>query len=261
MAEQEEVQAVEQPAAPKSKKQTWEENLRAKYPDIEDEDEIYGMAMSGYDTEREANKKYAADNKSVFDKISENPDVSNFIGAVIKGENIGTAMSYLADLFPLEEGTPEFDAYVQGVEQRQKSKADNEKALSEFEANMEVTRQNLQAFVDSKGMSEEDAASFVEDLIDFERKLISGSLTTEDFEKYYKALSYDTDMEIGREAGEIEGKNEAIKTKRSKLSKGDALPNIQSTSQPETTPTIPMSKEEAMLESLAKRGDAIRSNY
>ena len=44
-------QATEQQAAeqPKTKRELFLANMRTKYPDIEDEDELYGAAMEGYD--------------------------------------------------------------------------------------------------------------------------------------------------------------------------------------------------------------------
>ncbi len=246
----------------KTKRQQWEKNMRKKYPDIQDEDELYGASMDGYDSEHEMVKGFRADNETAKQHLTNNPDVANFIGSVMRGDNLSLSMSYLADLIHLEEGTPEYEAYLASVEDRKAAAIENEQNFVNFEENMARTTESLQAFAASKQMSDEDAAEFVSFLISLEDKLINGTLTEDDFEIYYKAFTYDSDIETAHEEGIVDGKNQAIKEKRKKPRKGDGLPATgSSASTPPATAQTQKSIQDETLDALADRGERNRELY
>ncbi len=248
--ENEETAVNATPPPAKTKRQTWEENMRAKYPGIEDEDALYGTAMDSYDAEHDANKRYTEDNKRAFELLTQNPDVANFIGAILSGESLPNAMVQLSDLIGLEEGSEEYAAYTQGVENRKAKKTERETAYAKFEENMNVMKQNFQEFAEEEGLSDEDANAFIEDFSNFENRFFNGEFTKEDFRRYYNAFNYDDDMKIAREQGAVDARNEAIVNKRKKIKKGDGLPSVKTTTGAKGNEGTPKSKQTETLDAL-----------
>ena len=77
-------QATEQQAAeqPKTKRELFLANMRTKYPDIEDEDELYGAAMEGYDKEHEWGKTQREQNAKLAEAIGADPQLAAFIAEI-----------------------------------------------------------------------------------------------------------------------------------------------------------------------------------
>ncbi len=214
----------------KTKKQLWEEGIRAKNPDIDfdnDEDALYDYAMQGYDTEHEYHKKNEEGNRKMYELLTQNPDVAMFISSLVSDGNVGKAMSYLSDALALQEGTPEYDEYQKGVADRKKKEVEAEKAVAEYEKNLEESSEALKNFADENGMSEEEAVDFVRQITDvINEKLFTGKIDKEFLDLFYRALNYDKDLATSREAGLIDGRNEQIDARNRKLKKGDGLPNV-----------------------------------
>lgn len=213
--------------APKSAKDTWADNLRAKYPerDFSNEDELYSASMEGYDSEHDYRKKTTKENSELVELLTANPDVAAFIGSLINKESLPRAMSYLSDLMPLK-GDDDWDEYNKGVEERRAAADKAEKAAEEYERNLEQSAETLREFADENSMSEEEAVEFVREITTkLTDKLFSGKIDKEFLQLFYNATNYDNDISDATEAGRIAGRNETIKAKRSKR-KDDGLPNL-----------------------------------
>ncbi len=225
----------------KTKRQLWEEGIRAKNPDIDfdnDEDALFGAAMQGYDAEHEYRKKNEAGNKRMYELLSANPDVSMFMSSLVSDGNVGKAMSYLSDALSLQEGTPEYDEYQKGVSERKQREAEQAKAIEEYEKNLHESAGALKDFADENGMSEEEAIEFVRQITSvINDKLFAGKIDKEFLDLFFRAFNYDKDLQASREAGVIDGRNEQIDAKNHKLKKGDGLPNV-ATAAGKTEPTV-----------------------
>lgn len=245
-----------------AKRQIWEENIRKKYPDNDfaDEDALYEASMQGYDAEHDRNKQFAADNQRLYQLLTENPDVKNFISALVSGEGLGKALSYLQPLMDMDEDSDEYASYQEGINSRKAREAEADAAIAEFDRNMKESAEALKTFAEANGMDEDAVEEFVTFITDeIQQKLFAGKIDMEFLEKFYRAFNYDADMAASEENGRIKGRNEAIEAKNKKLKKGDGLPAIQS-----TTTTVSVEKPQKndtldALDNLAKRGAARRA--
>jgi hypothetical protein len=207
------------------------ENLRAKYPDndFSNEDSYYEVSMKGYDSLRDESnsraKKYEEDNKFIHERLSANPEVFACISAILAGDSIPKAMAHLKDVINLEEGTPEYEEYMNEVNVRNERDAKANKDYEEFEANKKASAEALKAFADKNGLTEEEMVTFIEEVINMLReKIFSGKFDEEFFEKFYRVFNYDKEMEMAMEAGRIAGRNEKIEMKNKKRNGTDGLP-------------------------------------
>lgn len=245
----------------KTKRQLWEEGIRAKNPDVDfdaDEDSLYDYAMQGYDAEHEYRKRNEDGNRKMYELLSANPDVSMFISSLVSDGNVGKAMSYLSDSLLLQEGTPEYDEYQKGISERKKRQAEQEKAVEEYEQNLRESAAALQEFADTNGMTEEQAVEFVRQITDvINEKLFTGKIDKEFLDLFYRAFNYDTDMDTARAAGVIDGRNQQIDKKNKRLSKGDGLPNVTSAAGKGREPGLYDENSDTMqaLKGMADRAD------
>lgn len=213
-----------------SNRALWEAGIRKKYPDedFSDEDNLYGVAMRGYDAEHDYRKRNEASNKKMYDLLTSNPDVAMFIGSLVaEPDNIGKAVSYIKDVVDLKEGTPEYESYRKQVSERKERERKAEEALREYEENLEQSAETLKRFASENGMSEEEAVKFVNDITEaLSEKLFSGRIDRDFLDKLYKVFNYDAQIATATESGRIAGRNEEIDKRRSRLKRGDGLPDI-----------------------------------
>ena len=148
------------PEEKKTNRQIWEEAIKGKNPeaDFSDEDVLYDLSMKGYDEEHEYRKNNEQKNKEMYDLLSANPDVAMFISSLVTDKNVGKAMSYLSDVIGLQEGTPEYEEYQNGVEARKTREAEAQKAVEEYENNLKESADVLKAFADENGCLPEEAS-------------------------------------------------------------------------------------------------------
>lgn len=214
----------------KSKKQLWEDNLKAKYPDRDfaDEDSFYAVSMEGYDADHEALKQSKADNDKLVGILTENPDIAVFVGLLANGED-QKALASLADAIKAAETDEGWETY-RGEMARKKELADKaEKEQEEYLKNMEKSAEALKEFASEAGLSEEEAVDFVKNLQEtITDKLFSGNIDKEFFKRFYNLINYDNDVAAAKEAGRIAGRNEKIEKKRAKDVMGSEIPAIQS---------------------------------
>lgn len=246
----------------KTNKEIWAENLRAKYPDrdLSDEDNLYALSMEGYDVLRDERKKSEEDNRRMYELLSANPEVKDFIASLVAGESIGKALSHLADILPLEEGSDEYKAYIEGVEERKRKASEAEEAERQFESNLSASQGNMKSFAEKNGLTEEEVGAFLSwTMNEITEKFLTGNIDEQTLEKFYRAYNYDKDMAAAEEAGRIRGRNEQIAAKREKQAKGDGLPATRTSGS--DAATTQMSNENATmrtLDALEKRAAAKR---
>lgn len=240
----------------KTKKELWQENLRNKYPDrdFSNEDEFYGASMEGYDQEHDYRKKTDASNSELAQLLTENPDVAMFIGSLVNKESLPKALSYLSDLIPLSQDDEGWEDYNRGIGERKAKEQKLKEAEEAYVENVKKSAETLKEFADEMGMSEQEAIDFVSEITTtINDKLFSGNIDKDFLTKFYNLLNYDKDIELSKEAGRIEGRNEQIAAKRAKVKKSDGLPNLKATSAPivesEDNPTI------GALNELSKRAE------
>lgn len=204
-------QPVEGNVATPTKRDQWLQNMRGKYPDIQDEDELYGKSMEGYDTEHDYAKRSREELQEFAQDVNNNPQLLAFYQKVqeLGADNAEMALAELGDdLASLLTG--EIDSEVYQERKRRKAETDAESARLTNERNEKSAAQRaaLEAWCEQKGYDvEEWRERVMEKLLN---PISSFSTDVALFETLDNMLNYDTDVE----AAEVKGRNANITAQR-----------------------------------------------
>ena len=233
MAKEEEKVAMEQaqqaePAAASTNRDKWLQNMRAKYPEIEDEDALYEASMNGYDAEHEANKRFRAETEAFDEAIRNSPELADVYAWIFEHKDDGKAAMAMRMLPPELKRYTWDESYgdEEYLADRQK-RIDEEKAQSERDAKLQEMRE--QAFVEvCKEDDIKDPAAALEALRGiFENPCENLDQCKEQARAFLKMINYDSAVE----AAEVRGRNEQIEAKRAKRAgASDGMVNSASSS-------------------------------
>ena len=183
----------------------WLENMRAKYPDIEDEDALYEASMKGYDEEHDFAKRQRAENEQLAEVMQKSPEVAAFFSEVIERGVDGhpeLAFINLGDLLQAYmKGEITSDEYIAEKEKRGAAEAEKQQKV-------EAQLAALTAWCEKKGYDVDEWLEKANQAL--LSPLASFELAEAQFEALDKMLNYDEDVE----AAEIRGKNANIAEKR-----------------------------------------------
>lgn len=209
-----------------SNSQRFMDNIKAKYPDIKDDEERYGKLMEDYDTEHEWAKKQRHSNDELGKLLKSDPEFGDFLEGVVNGENPSVALRHIegwdADLTPEEQADR---AEILEAEQKRYSNAIETKQ-KEMD-NLEQSEQVLREYIEQENLTPDEA----EDMLTFVQNEViqpisEGTITVEMLELIDKGRRYDEDIEVARQAGRATGRNEQIMEKRQRFDHSlDNLPN------------------------------------
>lgn len=203
---QEQIQTPVEAAQP-TNRDKWLENMRAKYPDVQDEDALYEASMSGYDQEHEYAKKQRAENQQLAETLNASPELARMYSEMLERGKDGhpeMAILNIGDLLKAYlNGEISSDEYI--AEKEKRSAEESEKA-KKIDAQMEVLKQ----WCEKKGYDVDEWLQKANDAL--LSPLSTFDLAEAQFEGIDKMLNYDEDVQ----AAEIRGRNANISEKRRK---------------------------------------------
>lgn len=187
------------------------------------DDEIIAE-LEKFDAELEG---YRANDAKIKDLFKSDPRSANFMVTWMAGG--GNPIAYLLDIFgpELQEALESEEGRAKIIESTNKwleRKANEEKGEAERMANYEQSINDLVAFADEKGISEEQAMQVFEKVNQIGFDVIEGKYTREAYEMAYNAMNYSTDVESARKEGEVAGRNAKIEEKLAKVEKPAEMP-------------------------------------
>lgn len=207
-----------------SVKDTFQSNLRKKYPDktFESDDDYYSASMEGYDKEHEWKKSAIEQNKFMADKLAENPDIAGFIADVVDGKSPKVAAENLRDLFEMDD-----DEYDEYNKKRNQDKADRDAKVKMYEDNIKQSEEDIKAFAEETGRSEEEAKEFLQRITDeIFSPLQEGIISKDLLHKLDNMFNRDADIASAEESGYMKGRNEKIVDTKLKKA-GDGIPALK----------------------------------
>ena len=218
-------------------KERWMKAIKAKNPDkaYENEDDMYADAMSGYENVRGRLKKHEDENSKMIKLLKKNPDVMGFISVLSQTGDFGKAMAQLPDYAKMND--EERLSYSNETNRKAKEREETDKRAKAKQAAVEAAATVGREWADKNGVSEEQFTEMMQFLYDnLLKKIESGEMDIDFFEKVYRLFNYDKDMEANREAGRIEGRNASFSERAQRRTAGDGLPEIMAsgTNAPET---------------------------
>lgn len=228
-----------------TRRETFLANLRKKHPDVEDEDELFGKAMEGYDAEHDYAKQQREETGRLADIMKGNDDLAAMYAELFERGPEGNPEMALINIAPL------LKSYLSGEissEEYEAKKAENKKAEEEKNSKMAAQEQVF------KEVCEEEGLDYEETLGKIAEKLLNPMAAYEIGKEQVKALinmvNYDDDVEAAR----VQGRNETIEARKRKMERqSDGLPSGGSAAQPSTR------AEETQLQRIASRRAAAKN--
>ena len=188
-----------------------------------DVDEMAADELERYDSER-------AKDKEANDRLSKMLATDNAAAAIFvdwsKGKDpIESFIEQLGDdlieSIQSEGGKEKFKEALNKWRKGKNAEIEHKKV---YDSNIQQTAQNLIAFADSKGISDEEVTSLVDKVWQFGSNVADGLFTPEMLEMVYKANNYEDDMKNARREGFVDGKNENIAWNLRKSKPATGLP-------------------------------------
>ena len=216
----------------KTSRERIRERLAKEYPDTDfnaenasdvEDDSIVSL-LEKYDAELEG---YRSNNDRVSKLFDSDPRAGRFfVNWMASG---GNPIQYLLDIFgpDITEALESEEGRAKLVESTNKyleRKAEHEKGEAERMANYEQSVNELTAFAQEKGLSEEQAVAVFEKVNQIAFDAIDGKYTREAYEMAYKAMNYESDVEKARTEGEVAGRNTKIEERLGKVNKKPEMP-------------------------------------
>lgn len=213
-------------------KAEFHKRMGEKYPDMEEED-MYKTHLDHLDN---ADKIHQG-NKELNEKLTQHPKAAMFLADVVDGKHPAVAMKrYFDDSeVNVEEGSEAYEQLLEAERDRIAESENSKRMQQEYEDNLKESESTVQAFKESKQMEDAEFEEFIGKAVEKVSELLSGKLSDELLEVFYKGLNYDHDTEMAKEAGRIGGRNEKIEAKKVSM-QGDGLPNTSNVQSKEPQP-------------------------
>ena len=187
-------------------------------PDMGDEADVLEIAKAV----AEKVKKNDEVNEKLVAAFEKEPRMAQVFLGLLKGEK-GAAYNFARlfgkDFASLEEGTPEYDEFMEGENERLAEVAKAEEAQALLDKNLDESEAVIDAYCEKNHMNADEFRANIDKLI---MPIMDGIINEETCAALDRAISYDKDTKDAYDAGVIEGRNININAMRD--DRGDGLP-------------------------------------
>lgn len=222
------------------------ERIRTNVPDgkfDEDEQEYFRHALSMLDQAEEGSKKYKGMTEKMMRRYQEDPEEVAILLDYMEGMPLLAAIRKHKgeEALTIKEGDEGWEEYQKAGEARKANRERYEQMMSEVEANLPATADLFTSWSENNKLDDEQKNVIWQMMQADLDNMSRGKFTEEMFERYLKAMNYQSDVDGAHEQGRAEGKNEAIEAEQKRM-RGSGLPgmnagNVQEKEQPEKTET------------------------
>lgn len=230
MDENEKKAQEQQPAVPQmSNRDKLLSRYKEKYPDksYDDDEALYGQVGEDYDAYDNEIKGYKADNDKLTSMFNADPRAGTFLSKWADG---GDPTMMLVEQFGDEfrEALDDPSKQDQLAEANKKflERVAKEKELEEqYQANLQESLDNLKAYQDEHGMSDEEVDEGMEKYMAIVGDAVVGKFSPENLALILGGMSHDQDVEAAAHEGEVKGRNANIKAAMRRAG-GDGAPRL-----------------------------------
>lgn len=216
-----------QEEAPLRGKALFEKNIRAKYGDDIDEDEMYDNMMKSYDTDREFNKNARHDREEIA-KYFNDPRWRGFMESIAAGGSVSEAKNNIPDDLPEADA----EGFRKAEEMRKQRVDEVEASMQKLNDNLEQSAETVRRFIKENNIPEDEAKELLDKFNQvFGKPLADGLLTEEALTIAAKGFLYDQHKSKWEEAGRVAGRNDKIEENRRRFD-GDGTPKSTPSSSP-----------------------------
>jgi hypothetical protein len=218
----------------------YRERLKKRNPEREFlSDEDWDKAAEEAFAEDEETIKIFQDNNKIIDEIiASDKDLSAIIADIIANHipfRAAVAKRFSPEDLVAKEGDEDYDYYQKSYEERVATGREIQRIAQERLKNEEEAYDNIDAFCEKKGYSEDDKKEFINYINEFYNSLSMRKITPDILQTIDNARHYENDMASAEENGFIAGKNENIAAKRAdekNRAAADGVPVPQSSGAP-----------------------------
>ena len=208
------VEATEAPKMP-----AYRERLKKRFADREfNSDEDWDNATEEAFAEDEESINVFKDNNKIIDEvIASDKDLAAIIADIVANHipfRAAVAKRFSPDDLVAKEGDDDYDYYQKSYEERVATGKEIQRIAQERLKNEDEAYDNIDAFCEQKGYSDEDKKEFIGYINDFYNSLSMRKITPEVLQTIDNARHYEDDMASAEESGFVAGKNENIAAKR-----------------------------------------------
>lgn len=217
----------------KTGRDRYKEYMSGKYPDkvfdgenaTDDLDELVASELEANASELEASR---ANNKKLVDLMNKDPRHARYIMRMMteEGANPLSVMMEiygpdLMDALQSEEGK---EMMSKATEKYLETKASEEAGEAERMQNYEKSVNDIAAFAQEKGLTDEQAVALFEKINQIGFDVIEGKFTREAMQMAYDAMNFSSAVDNARKEGERDGRNAKIEEKLAKVNKPIEMP-------------------------------------
>lgn len=230
----------------KSKKDSFLERLKGKYPDMPftDDEELYGRINDDYDELENGISGYKKREEELSNMFASDPRSASFLTSWRKGGDptIELVRQFGSEIKDALDDPEKMEAIAEAnkeyVERVSKSKELDE----QYEKNLSQSLSDLEAYQKERGLSDEDIDKGMEILSSIASDFILGKITSETLEMVFAALNHDADVEQAAIEAETRGKNSKIEEKLRKEKPQSGMP--ANLSGKNNSPKVPQKKKD-----------------
>lgn len=207
-------EVVEAPKMP-----AYRERLKKRYADREfNSDEDWDNAAEEAFAEDEESINVFKDNNKIIDEvIASDKDLAAIIADIVANHipfRAAVAKRFSPEDLVAKEGDEDYDYYQKSYEERVATGREIQRIAQERLKNEDEAYDNIDAFCEKKGYSDEDKREFIGYINEFYNSLSMRKITPEILQTIDNARHYEEDMASAEETGFVAGKNENIAATR-----------------------------------------------
>jgi hypothetical protein len=170
-----------------------------------------------------------AANQELVGLLEENPDLLDVLKEMRSKKvpfQVAIANVIDADSLIPQPGDAGYEAYVESKIIKKQEAQKQKERTDRIQKNYDTSLKTAQSFVKSKALNEHKTKEFFASVDKVINDITEGRYSDEFLGMVYKAMSYQTDVELAKRQGEIAGANKKIFKLRSSQ-KGDGLPKLR----------------------------------
>ena len=208
------VEVTEAPKLP-----AYRERLKKRFADREfNSDEDWDNAAEEAYAEDEESLNVFKDNNKIIDEVlASDKDLAAIIADIVANHipfRAAVAKRFSPEDLVAKKGDEDYDYYQKSYEERIATGREIQRIAQERLKNEDEAYDNIDAFCEKNGYSDEDKKEFIKFINEFYNSLSMRKITPEILQTLDNARHYEDDMASAEESGFVAGKNENIAAKR-----------------------------------------------
>ena len=208
------VEVAEAPKLP-----AYKERLKKRFADREfNSDEDWdNAAEEAYAEDEESINVFKDNNKIIDEVIASDKDLAAIIADIVANHipfRAAVAKRFSPEDLVAKEGDDDYEYYQKSYEERVATGKEIQRIAQERLKNEDEAYDNIDAFCEKKGYSEDDKKEFIKFINEFYNSLSMRKITPEVLQTIDNARHYEEDMASAEENGFVAGKNEKIAATR-----------------------------------------------